>query len=114
MPKAAWNRGTRPGEIPTDNVHRDHGYATLTNWSCKRRVVAKAGHLADKADPRFGKRFTAPTWPAHRGNAPAQALKIGACVTVSVRRVEVRNRRPASRQGVPIRFRPTLRSRSCA
>ena len=28
-------------------------YATLTSWSCKRRVVAKADHLADKANPRF-------------------------------------------------------------
>ena len=28
-------------------------YATLTSWSCERRVVAKAEHLADKANPRF-------------------------------------------------------------
>ena len=28
-------------------------YATLTSWSCKRRVVAKAEHLADKSNPRF-------------------------------------------------------------
>ena len=28
-------------------------YATLTSWSCERRVVAKAEHLADKSNPRF-------------------------------------------------------------
>ena len=28
-------------------------YATLTSWSCERRVVAKAEHLANKANPRF-------------------------------------------------------------
>jgi len=28
-------------------------YATRTSWSCERRVVAKAEHLADKANPRF-------------------------------------------------------------
>ena len=28
-------------------------YATLTSWSCQRRVVAKAEHLPGKANPRF-------------------------------------------------------------
>ena len=28
-------------------------YATLTSWSCQRRVIAKAEHLTDKSNPRF-------------------------------------------------------------
>ena len=28
-------------------------YATLTSWSCQRRVVAKAEHLPGKSNPRF-------------------------------------------------------------
>ena len=28
-------------------------YATLTSWSCQRRVIAKAEHLPGKANPRF-------------------------------------------------------------
>jgi len=28
-------------------------YATRKSWSCERRVIAKAEHLADKANPRF-------------------------------------------------------------
>ena len=31
----------------------DFRYATLTSWSCQRRVVAKAEHLTDKSNPRF-------------------------------------------------------------
>ena len=31
----------------------EFSYATRTSWSCQRRVVAKAEHLADKANPRF-------------------------------------------------------------
>jgi hypothetical protein len=32
---------------------KDLRYSTLNSWSKKRRVVAKAEHLADKANPRF-------------------------------------------------------------
>ena len=31
----------------------DFPYATLTSWSCQRRVIAKAEHLTDKSNPRF-------------------------------------------------------------
>ena len=33
--------------------YTEFSYATRTSWSCERRVVAKAEHLADKANPRF-------------------------------------------------------------
>jgi Txe/YoeB family toxin of Txe-Axe toxin-antitoxin module len=32
---------------------KDFSYSTLDSWSRKRRVVAKAEHLTDKANPRF-------------------------------------------------------------
>ena len=28
-------------------------YATLTSWSCQRRVIAQAEHLPGKSNPRF-------------------------------------------------------------
>jgi hypothetical protein len=34
-------------------VFRDFRYATLDSWSRRRRVVAKAEHIGDKANPRF-------------------------------------------------------------
>ena len=34
-------------------VHGVLLYATRKSWSCERRVIAKAEHLADKANPRF-------------------------------------------------------------
>ena len=33
--------------------YMEFSYATRKSWSCKRRVIAKAEHLADKANPRF-------------------------------------------------------------
>jgi hypothetical protein len=34
-------------------VFKDFRYQTLTSWSCERRVVGKAEHLAKGANPRF-------------------------------------------------------------
>ena len=34
-------------------VFKDFRYRTLKSWSCERRVIAKAEHLAEGANPRF-------------------------------------------------------------
>ena len=33
--------------------YMEFSYATRKSWSCERRVIANAEHLADKANPRF-------------------------------------------------------------
>ena len=87
-------------------------YATLTSWSCQRRVVAKAEHLPGKANPRFVvtsnqlrllfSAFAPILFDAIRqalhgtqlarataGTLRLKLLKIGARVMVSARRVKV-------------------------
>jgi hypothetical protein len=32
---------------------KEFSYATLDSWSCARRVIGKAEHLAQGANPRF-------------------------------------------------------------
>lgn len=46
-------------------VFRDFRYATRKSWSRRRRVIGKAEHLADKANPRFiVTSLGAEEWPA--------------------------------------------------
>jgi hypothetical protein len=48
-------------------VFRDFRYATRKSWSRRRRVIGKAEHLADKANPRFVvTSLSAEEWPAQR------------------------------------------------
>jgi len=42
---------TRAGEPA--RVFREFRYATLNSWSRRRRVIGKAEHIGDKANPRF-------------------------------------------------------------
>ena len=46
-------RRRRRGAAGPPAGSRNSPYATLTSWSCQRRVVAKAEHLPNKANPRF-------------------------------------------------------------
>jgi hypothetical protein len=46
-------------------VFKDFRYRTLKSWSCERRVIAKAEHLAKGANPRFVvTSLSAEKWPA--------------------------------------------------
>jgi len=46
-------------------VFKDFRYRTLTSWSCERRVIAKAEHLAKGENPRFVvTSLTTKTWDA--------------------------------------------------
>ena len=46
-------------------VFKDFRYRTLKSWSCERRVIAKAEHLAKGANPRFVvTSLSAEEWPA--------------------------------------------------
>ena len=46
-------RSGRAGRPAGTRSYTEFPYATRTSWSCERRVIAKAEHLADKANPRF-------------------------------------------------------------
>ena len=62
-------------------VFKDFRYRTLKSWSCERRVIAKAEHLAKGENPRFVvTSLSAEQWPARalyedlycaRGDMPA-------------------------------------------
>ena len=45
--------GKRRGRGRPARRFAEFPYATLTSWSCQRRVIAKAEHLTDKSNPRF-------------------------------------------------------------
>ncbi|HWM89784.1 MAG TPA: IS1380 family transposase, partial [Thermoanaerobaculia bacterium] len=46
-------------------IFRDFTYRTRKSWSCERRVIGKAEHLAKGANPRFiVTSLTAESWPA--------------------------------------------------
>jgi hypothetical protein len=46
-------------------IFRDFPYQTRKSWSCQRRVIGKAEHLAKGANPRFiVTSLTAESWPA--------------------------------------------------
>jgi len=76
---------------------KDFFYRTLDSWSKKRRVVAKAEYLTDKANPRFVvTSLSEEKWGGLQETEWARAqiwtlrsklLKIGALMKVSVRRV---------------------------
>jgi Transposase DDE domain group 1 len=53
----------RSGEAT--RIFRDFSYRTRKSWSCQRRVVGKAEHLAKGANPRFVvTSLSAESWPA--------------------------------------------------
>jgi hypothetical protein len=49
--REAQQRAARTGRPA--RVFREFRYATLKSWSRRRRVIGKAEHIADKANPRF-------------------------------------------------------------
>ena len=49
--REAADRAARTGQPA--RVFREFRYATLKSWSRRRRVIGKAEHIADKANPRF-------------------------------------------------------------